>query len=273
MSEFQILSPIGLVAGNGSLPKEFALEAKAQGLDLFVVAHLGETDPNIEHLAKAIKWVKVGELGKLISFFLKSGVRSVAFAGGIRRIRLFGGVKLDLKGLALIARIGSLKDDAILRAVAAELEKEGIKVISVTDLIPKLTPHSGVLTKRVPSEEECKAATIGFEAANRLGELDIGQTVVINGGIVVAVEAVEGTDQAIERAGILSGEGAVVVKAVKPIQDIRLDLPTIGPGTIAVMRKAGAKALFIRSGSTILLQPHRVIQDADNFGIAISVID
>lgn len=260
---------VGLIAGNGSFPMECARQAAAKGISVIVVAHTGETNPEIEKLASRCVWVKVGELGKVIDTFISAGVRQVAFAGGISRIKLFGGVKLDLRALALVSKIGSIKDDAILRGVAGELERSGLTVISASRLLENATLGPGCLTKRNLNEDERADARIGWHAARAIAPADIGQTVIAAQGLIVAVEAVEGTDAAIRRAGQLAGAGSVVVKLCKPQQDVRIDLPTVGPETIAVMREAGARALILEANRCVILDPDAFIRSADKAEIAV----
>lgn len=266
-------SPIGLVAGSGLLPLEFAKNAKSRGLDVVVLAHVGETDSSIEQYAKACTWIRVGQLGKILDVLGRSGVKQVAFAGGISRVRLFRDVRLDWRGAALLAKLGSFKDDVVLRGIARELESSGMAVISATALLDKSVPSAGRLTRAGLSVQQVKNALIGWEAAERIGSLDIGQTVVVNQGVVVAVEAVEGTDATILRAGELSGGGAVVVKVCKPQQDTRLDLPTIGLQTITCMQQAKAGALVLQAHRAIVLEPQLLAQAANSAGIAIEVFE
>jgi hypothetical protein len=265
----RIFSPVGLVAGNGTFPIEFATYAKSQGLTVVAVAHRGEADPTLEALVSKCLWVKVGELGKTLDFFASHGVKQLAFAGGIKRINLFGGVKLDLRSMALLARVRSVKDDVLLRGVAAEFEAQGIQVFSAHHFLKDSVPTSGCLTRRGLSVAESRDAAVGWEAAAHIGLSDIGQSVVVREGTVVAVEAVEGTDKCIERAGSLAGAGCTVVKRAKPQQDLRLDLPTIGPKTIETMRQAGATALVIDAGKCLILERSATVAAADACGIAI----
>jgi len=262
-------SPVGLVAGSGSYPLEFIKNAKARGLDVVVVAHVGEADPAVATQALHCEWIKVGELGKIISVFQAHKVKHAALAGGISRPKLFGGVKLDLRALSLLARTRSVKDDILLRAVADELRKEGIEVISASVLLSNCVPSSGYLSKRKLSQEEREDLVIGWEAARTLGALDIGQTVVVSKGMVVAIEAIEGTDGTIKRAGELAGTGCVVVKLAKPQQDLRLDLPAIGSKTIETMQAAKAAALVVETGKCLILERDEVVRLADRAGIAI----
>jgi DUF1009 family protein len=265
----RVCSPVGLVAGNGSFPVEFSTFAQEKGLSVVAVAHIGETDPALEKLVSHCLWVKVGQLGKSIDFFTSHGVKQLAFAGGIKRINLFGGVKLDMRALALLARVRSVKDDVLLRGLATEFESQGIQVFSAHHFLRDSVPAVGSLTRRGLSVSELRDAEIGWEAAAQIGLSDIGQSVVVRDGTVVAVEAVEGTDSCIERAGSLAGAGCTVVKRAKPQQDLRLDLPTIGPQTIAVMKQTRATALVIEAGRSIVLDRPATIQAADAAGIAI----
>ncbi|MBX7143197.1 MAG: UDP-2,3-diacylglucosamine diphosphatase LpxI [Oligoflexia bacterium] len=267
-----LTSPIGLVAGSGILPIEFAKSARAKGLELALVAHRGEALSELEKYASSCTWIRVGQLGKLISALKRAHVKQVAFAGGISRVRLFKDVRLDWRGAALLAKLGSVKDDVVLRGIAAEIEKEGIQVISATLLLDKSVPSAGRLTRLGLDTQSLLDAIVGWEAAEAIGRLDIGQTVVANKGLVVAVEAVEGTDAAIKRAGQLSGPGGVVVKLCKPQQDTRLDLPTIGVGTIQTMKEAGASALVLQAERCIILDPQAVAIEADRAGIAVEVV-
>ena len=274
-------SPIGLVAGNGNFPLEFVEHARARGLEVVVVAHTGETDPRIEELAAHCCWIRVGQIGRLLRTFIKNRVKQAAFVGGIRRTRLFSGVRLDFKALSILARVGSVRDDRILRGVAEELERNGIEVFGASLLLEKSVPARGLLTRRGLTPAERQDARVGWEAAKAVGALDIGQTVVVYQGAVVAVEAIEGTDAAVLRAGQLGGTagkvlgregraaGLVVVKLVKPHQDVRFDLPAAGPGTIETMQQAGATALVLEAGRAVMLKPQETIAAANEAGIAV----
>ncbi len=269
ITKSDLRSPVGLIAGNGDFPRQVARRAKEIGLSVVAVAHRGETDPAIEGEVDECRWLRVGQLGSVISFLRKQGVRQAAFAGGISRVKLFGGVRLDWRGAALVARLRSVRDDVLLRGVAAELEREGIAVFGAEVLLGHALPPLGPMTARDLTAEERRDAAIGWEAAKAVGSLDIGQTVVVAGGLVVAVEAVEGTDRAIERAHGLAGAGLVVVKVSKPQQDARLDLPTIGVHTIEVLSRCGATALVVEAEKTIVLDPDGVARAANRHGIAV----
>jgi DUF1009 family protein len=260
---------IGLIAGNGMFPIAFARAAKEKGMRVIAVAHEGETLPELSEWVDVICWIKVGQLGKLISFFREQDVHDVLMAGGIKKTRLFKGGMPDLRAAALLAKMLYKKDDSILRAVAAELESEGITVRESTLYLDNLLAPAGVLTRRKPSKDEQKDIDFGWEMAKEIGRLDIGQTVVVKNQAVLAVEAIEGTDEAILRGGRLCDQGAVVVKICKPHQDLRFDLPAIGKQTIRTMREVDASCLAVEAGKTIVIDREEVVEAADRAGIAI----
>ncbi len=267
------MQKIGLIAGNGDFPIEFARAAKQKGLTVVAVAHEGETLPELEQWTDSITWIKVGQLGKLIRAFREQDVHDVLMAGGITKTRLFSGSLPDLRGAALLARMIAKKDDSILRAVAEELESEGITVRESTLYLDNLLAPAGILGKRKPSKDEWKDITFGWRLAKEIGRLDIGQTVVVKDQAVLAVEAIEGTDEAIRRGGRLCREGAVVVKICKPQQDLRFDLPAAGRRTIAAMSEVKASCLAVEAGKTVILQREAVLADADRAGIAVVALD
>jgi DUF1009 family protein len=266
------MNKIGLIAGNGTFPIAFARAAKEKGLQIIAVAHEGETLPELAQWVDDIFWIKVGQLGKLISVFKEQGVHDVLMAGGIKKTRLFQGGMPDLRGAALLARMLYKKDDSILRAVAAELESEGITVRESTLYLDNLLTSAGVLTKRKPSKDEQKDIDFGWHMAKEIGKLDIGQTVVVKDQAILAVEAIEGTDEAIRRGGRLCGQGAVVVKICKPQQDMRFDLPAVGMQTIRAMQEVKASCLAVEAGKTIIFDREIIAREADLQGIAIVAV-
>ncbi|HXG53424.1 MAG TPA: UDP-2,3-diacylglucosamine diphosphatase LpxI [candidate division Zixibacteria bacterium] len=260
---------LGLIAGNGRFPLIFAREAKREGFELVAVAHRGETAEEIERIVGDVTWVYVGQLGKIIRVLRRAGVAEAVFAGGIRKARLFDNFRPDLRGAAFLARMRRRDDDALLRGVAAELEGEGIRVVDSTLCLSHSLAGAGVLTRRRPTEAQWADIRLGFRAAKEIGRLGIGQTVVVKKQVVVAVEAVEGTDAAIERGGELAGAGCVVVKTSKPGQDLRFDVPVAGVETIHCLRRSRAAALAVEAGKTLLLEKEQVIREADAAGIAV----
>lgn len=268
-----LMKRIGLIAGNGMFPIEFAKAAKRKGLTVVAVAHEGETMRELEQVADSVFWIKVGQLGRLIKIFKEQGVADALMAGGIKKTRLFGGAMPDLRGAALLARMLYKKDDSILRAVAEELESEGITVHESTLFLDDMLAPAGVLTGRRPTKDEQKDIKFGWYMAKEIGRLDIGQTVVVKGQAVLAVEAIEGTDEAIRRGGVLGNGGAVVVKVCKPHQDLRFDLPAAGIQTIKTMAEVNASCLAVEAGKTIILERDAVVKEADSLGIAIVGIE
>jgi DUF1009 family protein len=267
------MQKIGLIAGNGDFPIAFARAAKQKGLQVIAVAHEGETLPELAQWVDGLFWIKVGQLGKLISIFKEQGVADVLMAGGIKKTRLFNGGMPDLRGMALLAKMVYKKDDSILRAVAQELESEGITVRESTLYLDNLLAPAGILTKRKPSKDEQRDIEFGWMMAKEIGRLDIGQTVVVKDQAVLAVEAIEGTDEAIRRGGLLCGQGAVVVKTCKPTQDLRFDLPAIGAQTIRTMEQVKATCLAVEAGKTIIIDRETVTRNADAAGITIMAIE
>jgi UDP-2,3-diacylglucosamine hydrolase len=259
-------APIGLIAGSGRFPLLFAQAAQRAGRTVVAVAHEGETDPALS----AAAWVKLGQLGKIAEILRSAGVTEAVLCGGIRKPKLFD-VRPDWLGLKALARLRSFGDDAALRAIALALEEEGVRIVSPLPLVPDLLAPRGPLARRSLSDEQRADALVGLAAARALGQADIGQTVVVKRGVVLAVEAVEGTDACIARGGAL-GKGAVVVKARKPQQDERFDVPAIGPRTIETCAAAGCSALAVEAGTTLVLDRAEVGERADRAGIAVEGI-
>jgi len=246
------MQPIGLVAGSGRFPLLFAQAAARSGRPVVAAAHEGETDPDLERHVSSLRWVKLGQLGAIARALREGGCAEVVLCGGIRKLRLFD-LRLDFLAVKAFARLRSLGDDAALRAVAGALEQEGLRVVSPLPYVPDLLAPAGPVGSRKLSAEQRADGEVGMAVARALGACDVGQTVVVRRGVVVAVEAIEGTDACIARAGSLAREGAVVVKVSKPQQDLRFDVPTVGTSTIRTMRAAGARVLAIEAGKTIVL--------------------
>ena len=260
---------IGLIAGNGRFPIIFADNARRLGYHVSAVAHEGETEPELAGHVDRIHWIKIGQLNKLIQAFKEDGVHQAVMLGGIKKTHIFTTLRPDFRTLALATRVALWKDDDILRELAKELEREGITICESTFGLEGILVEEGPLTARTPSEKEWEDIRYGWEVAQEIGRLDIGQCVVIKDRVVVAVEAVEGTDGAIKRGGELAKEGAVVVKRSKPQQDLRFDLPAVGPRTIEVMASVKASVLAIEAGRTILLDREIVLEKARSARIAI----
>jgi hypothetical protein len=265
----ELYSPIGLVAGNGQFPLEFAENARARGLVVVTVALKGEADKRIEELSQSTTWVSVGQLGKLVRSLRRAGCRQVAFAGGVTRVNFVDGFRIDWVGLRMLSKLRSFNDDSIMRGIIATVENRGIQVIGASMLLEKSVPKAGVITKRGLTREEVENAKIGWEAARATGSLDIGQSIVMRNKTIIAVEAVEGTDATIKRAAAVRGEGGVLVKLAKPIQDLRIDLPAIGVRTIELMHENRITALVVEAGRAIMLDPQGILEAAHRLDIAI----
>jgi UDP-2,3-diacylglucosamine hydrolase len=271
---------LGLIAGNGKFPFLILDAARAQGLDVVVAAIKEEASSEIgSRGASAVHWLSLGELSKLIEAFKQEGVSRAVMAGQVRHKQIFSSIRPDWRLAKLLLSLRTRNTDALLGAVAKVLADEGITLVDSTSLLEPLLAGSGVLTKRAPSEQEKKNVEYGRAVARHVGEFDIGQTVVIAESACVTVEAMEGTDATIERAGkimsslesdasILS-RALTVVKLAKPNQDMRFDVPTIGVKTIEVMRQAGATCLAVDAGKCLLLDGDAIIAAADQAGISV----
>ena len=260
---------LGLIAGNSRFPLIFTEAARHEGVSLIVVAHRGETPPEIADLVSDITWIHVGELGKIISTFQNAGVTQAVMAGGIHKSGALINIQPDERGLTFLSRLPSLKDDVILRGVARELESEGITIVESTRFLTALLPQPGVLTEAAPTEQQWDDIRLGFAAAREIGRWDIGQSVVVKRGAVIAVEGIEGTNAAIQRGGELGGPGAIVVKTSKPQQDLRFDVPAVGPDTITTMRNAQAVVLALEAGKTLMIDKEEFLRRANDHGISI----
>ena len=262
-------SPIGLIAGDGRFPIIFAENVRQLGFTVSAIALLGSTLPELESYVEHIHWLKIGQFSKALAALKQDGVRQAVMLGGIKKTNVFTTLRPDLRALAIFSRLKHWKDDAILREVARELEDEGIEICESTFGLESILAEEGYLTKKKPNKKEEDDIQFGWETLETLGRLDIGQCVVVKNRVIVAVEAVEGTDEAITRGGKLGGQGGVVVKRSKPQQDLRFDLPAIGPKTIQTMVAAQASVLAIEAGRTVILDREDVFSQAKDSGIAI----
>ncbi len=259
---------IGLIAGDGRFPIIFSDNARRLGYTVSAVAHQGITLPELEQHVDRIHWVRIGQFNKVLKALKGDGVRHAVLLGGIKKANIFD-IRPDFRAVSFGLRMKEWKDDVLLRGVAAELEGEGITIRESTFGLADVLVPCDVLTRRRPSSSEWEDIREGWAVAKEIGRLDIGQCVVMKDGVVVAVEAVEGTDDAIRRGGQLAGNGAVVVKRCKPQQDLRFDLPAIGPGTIATMRSVHALTLAVEAGRSVILDRDDLIRAADEAGIAV----
>ncbi len=279
-----VTSTLGLIAGNGRFPFLLLDAARAQGLTVIVAAIKEETDPEIDLRAAAdaqihVHWLSLGELSKLIDTFHKEGVSRAVMAGQVRHKQIFSAIRPDWRLAKLLLNLNTRSTDMLLGAVAKVLGDEGIELVSSTSFLEPLLAQEGLLTARAPDEEECQNIEYGLGVARALAAFDIGQTVVVAAQACVAVEAMEGTDATIERAGRLmaSLEGAAsilerrltVVKVAKPNQDLRFDVPVIGMATIETMIRSAASCLSLEAGRTLLFDRDSLLERAGRAGIAI----
>jgi UDP-2,3-diacylglucosamine hydrolase len=264
------MSTIGLIAGGGRFPILFADSARKAGHRVIAVAHRNETDPALAEHVDAISWVKLGQIGHLVQALKAGGATQTVMLGAITKRRFFADAMLDATGLRVLARVAIRSDDNLLRAMARFLDEEGVPITDATPfLLDRLAPE-GVYGRHEPTEEEWADARYGFELARGIGRLDLGQTVVVKGRAAIAVEAIEGTDACIRRGGELAKNGGfVVVKAVKPGQDRRFDLPAIGPDTVESLKAAKGRVLAVEAGATLVMDLPRMVELADRAGIAL----
>jgi len=271
---------LGLVAGNGRFPLLVLDAARAQGFDVVVAAIKEETFPEIEsHGAAAVYWLSLGELSKLIDTFKREGVRRAIMAGQVKHKQIFSNIKPDWRLAKLLLSLGTRNTDALLGALAKVLADEGIILENSTSFLEPLLARPGVLTERAPTEQEKKNIAYGRAVASHLAQYDIGQTVVVAESACVAVEAMEGTDATIERAGqIMASLGGTpstlsraltVVKIAKPSQDMRFDVPVVGVKTIEIMRTAGASCLALDAGKCLLLDGNGIVEAANSAQICL----
>jgi len=266
--------PIGLIAGNGSFPFLVLRAARRLGHDVTVVAIEGEAFAGLEDLARelggtTVTWIALGQLGKCIATLTQAGVTRAVMAGQVKHVKLFGGVLPDLTLLSVLARLKAKNTDALIAAVASVLEDKGITLMDSTALLADLLAPAGVLTSRAPTDAMRADFEVGYRAADTIAGIDVGQMVVVKDKAVVAVEAMEGTDEVIARAGHLAGPGICIVKVAKPKQDMRFDVPVVGFATIQAMRVAGAAVLSVDAGKTLVLDREAVVAAANDARIAI----
>src|SRR5580693_6058456 len=260
----------GLIAGNGDFPFLVLEGARSRGIEMAVIAIKEEASPGLERVAKRLHWVSLGELSRTIELLHEEGVKRAVMAGQVKHNKIFSSIRPDWRLAKLLFSLKNKNTDALIGAVAKVLEDEGIELVNSTEFLGELLPKTGVLTKRSPDESERADIAYGRDIARQIAGLDLGQTVVIRDRACVADEAMEGTDETIDRAGrIAGGQRLVVVKVSKPKQDMRFDVPVIGLKTIEVMKRANATALAIDAGRTLLFDRAALIQAADDSGIAI----
>ena len=267
------MATIGIIAGNGRFPFLALQGARSLGHDVTVIAVKEEAFPDLEPAARAagaqLHWVSLGHLGKCIKLLKAAGARQAIMAGQVKHAKIFSGIVPDLTLLSVLTRLKARNSDALIAAVADVLRGEGIELLDSTTFLEPLLARGGTLSRRAPDDGEVEDFAFGYRMADAVAGLDIGQTIVVKHKAVVAVEAMEGTDAVIRRAGEIAGGGTRVVKVAKPAQDMRFDVPVVGVATIDCMRAAGATAISLDAGRTLIVDGDRFFAAADDAGIAV----
>jgi DUF1009 family protein len=263
---------IAIIAGAGEFPALMAREFLRRGVEPVVVAFEEEADRAIERVAPGVHWQPLGKVGRLLKVLRNEGVDRAVLAGKVHKGRIFRDFKPDWKAVTLLWGLRDRKDDTILLKVAELLAQEGITLLPQTTHMESYLPAPQVFTHRAPTEEERSDVAFGYDVAKELGRLDVGQTVVVKRRAVLALEAIEGTDQAIRRGGSLGNGGAVAVKVAKPSQDLRFDVPAIGIDTVAACLEAGVRVLAIEASKTFFFQREDAVDLADRHGVSILAV-
>jgi DUF1009 family protein len=269
-TENQVPSGWGLIAGNGDFPFLVLEGARSRGIEMAVIAIREEASQGLERVAKRLHWVSLGELSRTIELLHQEGVKHAVMAGQVKHNKIFSAIRPDWRLAKLLLSLPAKNTDSLIGAVARVLGDEGIELVDSTKFLGALLPEAGILTHRAPDVAEAQDIEYGRKVARQIAGLDLGQMVVVRDRACVAIEAMEGTDETIERAArITGGQRLVVVKVSKPQQDMRFDVPVIGLATIQVMKRSNATALAIDAGRTLLFDRDELIRAADDAGIAI----
>lgn len=267
------MSPIGLIAGNGRFPFLVLEAARSLGHPLAIVAIKEEADAGLETAARTsgaeLHWVSLGQLGRCIEVLKAAGASQAVMAGQVKHAKIFAGIVPDFTLLSILMKLKSRTTDALIAAVADVLRQHGIELLDSTAFLTPLLAAPGTMTARGPSEHEWADLRFGYSVADRIAGLDVGQTIVVKDRAVVAVEAMEGTDEVIARAGRLAGAGTSVIKVAKPNQDMRFDVPVVGPPTMRAMEAVGATMLSVDAGKTLMFDRTEFLALANQAGIAI----
>jgi DUF1009 family protein len=269
------MEPLGIIAGNGEFPLILARSARQLGTGRIVAAAFdGETKPEIDGAVDELEWIKLGQLNKLIEVFTSRGVKRVVMAGGITPSNLFKNLRLDLRMTTLALRLKERNAETIFGAIASEMAKDGVELIDPRPFLGESVPEAGVLTRHKPGKEQQEDIELGLRIARAVSALDIGQTVVVKKGTVLAVEGFEGTDECIRRGGTLAGEkgGAVVVKVSKPNHDFRFDIPCVGEKTVESCRVGRISVMAIEAGRSLLLDKDRLLQAANDAALCLVAV-
>jgi UDP-2,3-diacylglucosamine hydrolase len=259
----------GLIAGNGKFPFLVVEGARRAGAEVAVAAIREETDPALERIADRFTWVGIGQLGRMIRFFKREGVEKAIMAGQVKHVQIFSGALPDVRMLRMLISLPRRNTDALIGGVAAELAREGIELIDSTYFLKDHLPQAGVLSRRAPDERERGDIEYGLEVAREIARLDLGQTIVVRSRACVAIEAMEGTDATVRRAGSLAKGRLTVVKVAKPDQDMRFDVPVVGLPTIETMTEAGATCLCITAGKTLIFDRDEMLRLAERRRISV----
>jgi DUF1009 family protein len=266
---------LGLIAGNGRFPFLVLDAARSMGHEVTVVAIKEEAFKDLEDAAAtpgpaaSVHWISLGQLGGWLTILKQAGVSRAVMAGQVKHTKIFGGIVPDMTGLSVLTRIKARNTDAIIAAVADVMREHGVELIDSTALLQPMLASEGVMSRRAPTADEQRDLEFGYRMADAIAGLDIGQTIAVKHQAVVAVEAMEGTDETIARAGRLAGPGVAIVKVAKPGQDMRFDVPVVGLATIQAMRVAGATLLSLDAGKTLMFERDTMLASADEAGIAV----
>jgi hypothetical protein len=266
---------LGLIAGNGRFPFLVLDAARSMGHEVTVVAIREEASTDLEAAAgtpgpqASVHWISLGQLGGWLKILKQAGVSRAVMAGQVKHTKIFGGIVPDMTALSVLTRLKSRNTDAIIAAVADVMRQNGVELIDSTALLQPMLASEGVMSRRAPTADEWKDLEFGYRMADAIAGLDIGQTIVVKHQAVVAVEAMEGTDETIARAAHLAGPGVAIVKVAKPGQDMRFDVPVVGLATIEAMRRAGATLLSLDAGQALMFERDAMLAAADEAGIAV----
>jgi DUF1009 family protein len=264
---------LGLIAGNGRFPFVAAAGARRAGRKVVALAIREEASPELEGHVDEIHWIGLGQLGRGIEILQKAGAREAIMAGQVKHRQIFSGIVPDLKLLGVLARLAFQNTDSLIGAVADALAREGITLLPSVAFLGDQLATVGPMTRRQPDREERRDVEYGERVARVLAGMDLGQTAVVKHRAAVALEAMEGTDETIRRAGRIAGPGTTVVKVSKPRQDMRFDVPVVGEGTLAAMHEAGARVLALDAGRTLLIDRAAFLARAEEEGVAVLGLD
>jgi len=265
---------LGLIAGNGRFPFLVLDAARSLGYDITIIGIKEEASKELDEAAARapradLHWISIGQLGTFLKIMNDAGITQAVMAGQVKHVKIFGGFTPDLTALSLITKLKGMNTDALIGAVADLMRERGIELINSAQFLQPLLAGEGVLTERMPNDAEHQDLEFGYRMADAIAGLDIGQTIAVKHQAVVAVEAMDGTDETIARAGHLAGDGVSIIKVAKPNQDMRFDVPIVGLATIQAMRIAGARVLSIDAGRTLIFDREAFFASANEAGIAV----